>query len=207
MDEKWEWFCGRNSVYTGIDSGWFDDVRNDTCFVDGVVALPHSVFLIILSILLFLIGCCTRYRRVHTKYLLVYPGHSLRWLIAVLLLVLILASVGEGVLTDGTYKEQPTQLHLYVHSIVAFAAVVMSLVYYHHMELWQLSGMSVVLLVYWGCSAGVEIFRLVSLTYQEEDDVKNLIFDLTIIKLIIYLVLLAIEANVIRIKVLILYSV
>ena len=200
MDEKWEWFCGRNSVYIDNGQGWFDDVRNNTCLLDGVAALPHGVFLLVHSILLLFIGCCTN-RRVYTRYLLVYPGHSLRWLLSALLLVLILASAGEGVMTDDTYKEQPTQPHLYVHSIVAFVAVVSSLVYYHHMEQWQLPGMSVVLLVYWTCCAGVEIFRLMSLTYQEEDDIQRLIFDLTIVKLVIYLVLLCIEANIIRTKV------
>ncbi|XP_033647324.1 ATP-binding cassette sub-family C member 9-like [Asterias rubens] len=200
MDEKWEWFCGRNSVYIDNGQGWFDDVRNNTCLLDGVAALPHGVFLLVHSILLLFIGCCTN-RRVYTRYLLVYPGHSLRWLLSALLLVLILASAGEGAMTDDTYKEQPTQPHLYVHSIVAFVAVVSSLVYYHHMEQWQLPGMSVVLLVYWTCCAGVEIFRLMSLTYQEEDDIQRLIFDLTIVKLVIYLVLLCIEANIIRTKV------
>ena len=203
MDPKWEWFCGINSSYTEESLDWYDDVHNNTCLVDGVVTIPHAIFLILSSLILLVIGCCTGYRRVHTKYLLVYPGHSIRWLVSVLLLVLILASIGEGIMTDETYQvlHQPTQPHLYIHSITAFVAVIVSLVLYHHSELWKLPSMSLLLFVYWVCSLGVEIFRLLSLEYQEQMDVHIIIFDLTIIKIAIYVTLVLLEANVIRAEV------
>ena len=203
MDTNWEWFCGINSSYTGDSLDWYADERNNTCLVDGVMTIHHGSFLILHSIVLLVIGCCTGYRRVHTKYLLVYPGHSLRWLVSVLLLVLILASIGEGIMTDETYQalHQPTQPHLYIHSITGFVAVMVSLVFYHHIELWQLPAMSFLLFVYWVCSLGVEIFRLLGLEYQQQIDIHVLLFDLTIVKLVIYAVLVLIEANVIRSKV------
>ncbi|XP_038067008.1 ATP-binding cassette sub-family C member 9-like [Patiria miniata] len=202
MDEKWEWFCGVNSSYIEEPLDWYDDVRNNTCFVDGLVTIPHAAFLLLSSLILLVLGCCTSYRRVHTKYLLVYPGHSLRWLVSVLLLVMIIASIGEGIMTDETYQawKQPTQPHLYIHSIVAFVAVGVSLIYYHHMELWQVPAMSGVLLVYWLFSLFNEVLRILSLEYQHEVDVHIVIFDVTLIKLVGYIVLILIEANVIRTK-------
>ncbi|XP_038066901.1 ATP-binding cassette sub-family C member 9-like [Patiria miniata] len=202
MDSRWEWLCGVNSSYIEEPLDWYDDVRNNTCFVDGLVTIPHATFLLLSSLILLVLGCCTSYRRVHTKYLLVYPGHSLRWLVSVLLLVLIVASIGEGIMTDETYQawKQPTQPHLYIHSIVAFVAVGISLVYYHHMELWQVPAMSGVLLVYWLFSLSNEVLRMLSLEYQGYIDVHVVVFDLTLIKLAIYLVLVLIEFNVIRTK-------
>ncbi|XP_022081586.1 ATP-binding cassette sub-family C member 9-like [Acanthaster planci] len=208
MDAKWEWLCGVNSSYiTESQDRWYEDIRNNTCKVDGLVTIPHAAFLLLSSVVLLVLGCCTSYRRIHTKYLLIYPGHSLRWLISVLLLVVILASIGEGIMTDETYRawSQPTQPHLYIHSIVAFVAVVMSLVYYQHMELWQVPTMSILLLVYWVFTLCNEVLRILSLEYQGHIDVNVVIFDLTIIKLAIYLVLILVELNVIRTKLLGLY--
>ncbi len=132
-----------------------------------------------------------------------YPGHSIRWLISALLLVILLASIGEGVMTDETYKvlDQPTQPHLYVHSVLSFIAVLVSLIYYHHMEVWQIPMMSPLLFLYWLTSLGDDIFRLLSLEYQNLVDVNIVPFDLTIIKIIIYFFLLVVELNVIRTKV------
>ena len=203
MDPKWEWFCGQNSSFIEGSFDWYGDFRNNTCLIDGLVTIPHAAFLLLASLILLVLGCFSSYRRVHTKYLLVYPGHSLRWLVSILLLVIILASIGEGIMTDETYQawKQPTQPHLYIHGIVAFVAVVISLVYYHHMELWQISAMSEVLLVYWVFSLGAEILRMLSLECQNLITVNTVIFDLTIIKLAIYLVLILLEVNVIRTKV------
>ncbi len=202
MDTQWEWFCGINSSYTE-ESLHYDNVRNNTCLVNGVASISHGIFLILFSLILLVVGCCTGYRKVHTKHLLVYPGHSIRWLISALLLVILLASIGGGVMTDETYQvlDQPTQPHLYVHSVLSFVAVLVSLIYYHHMEVWQIPMMSPLLLLYWFSSLGHDIFRLLSLEYQNQVDVNIVLFDLTIIKILIYFFLLAVELNVIRTKV------
>ena len=203
MDSKWEWFCGVNSSYMDESMDWYDDFRNNTCLVNGLGTIPHAAFLLLSSLVLLLVGCCTGYRRIHTKYLLVYPGHSVRWLLTILLLVLVLASIGEGVMTDETYQawQQPSQPHLYVPSIVAFLAVAMSLVYYHHMELWQLPSMSLLLFLYWLFSLCNEVVRMVALSRDDAAHVNLIIFDLTLMKLAIYVVLCLLEANVIREKV------
>ncbi|XP_033648066.1 ATP-binding cassette sub-family C member 9-like [Asterias rubens] len=200
MDPEWEWFCGINSSYTNESLDWYHNVRNNTCLVNGVGSISHGIFIILFSLILLVVGCCTKYRQVNTKHLLVYPGHSIRWLISALLSVILLASIGEGVMTDETYQvlNQPTQPHLYVHSVLSFIAVLVSLIYYHHMELWQIPIMSPLLFLYWLSSLGHEIFRVLSLEYQNQDDVNIVLFDLTVIKIVIYFFLMIIELNVIR---------
>ncbi|XP_071784198.1 ATP-binding cassette sub-family C member 9-like isoform X1 [Asterias amurensis] len=202
MDPEWEWFCGINSSYTNESLDWYDNVRNNTCLVNGVGSISHGIFLILFSLILLVVGCCTKYRQVNTKHLLVYPGHSIRWLISALLLVIILASIGEGVMTDETYQvlNQPTQPHLYVHSVLSFIAVLVSLIYYHHMELWQIPIMSLLMFLFWICSLASDVIRILSLEFQEQSDVHILIFDITIIKIAMYVVLILVEANVIRKK-------
>ena len=204
MGVKLGWLCGVNSSYVEEwHKDWYGDFRNNTCLVNGLAIFPHAAFLVLSSLVLLVLGCCTSYRKIHTKYLLVYPGHSLRWLVLVLLLVMIIASIGEGIMTDETYQawKQPTQPHLYIHSIVAFVAVVMSLVYYHHMELWKIPVMSVLLLLYWLSSLFFEVLRVLSLQFQGHINVHDLIFDLTVIKIVIYSIAVIFEINVIMTKV------
>ena len=59
---------------------------------------------LVFSLILFIIGCCTKYRNQHSRYLVRFPGHSFKWLIASLLFVVLMASLGEGVLTDQSYR-------------------------------------------------------------------------------------------------------
>ena len=106
-------------------------------------------------------------------------------------------------MTDETYQvlNQPTQPHLYVHSVLSFIAVLVSLIYYHHMELWQIPIMSPLLFLYWLSSLGHEIFCVLSLEYQNQDNVNIVLFDLTVIKIVIYFFLMIVELNVIRTEV------
>ncbi|XP_071784145.1 ATP-binding cassette sub-family C member 9-like isoform X2 [Asterias amurensis] len=194
---SWDWICGTQESSTVKE----DVIRLDNvCLLNGVASISHGIFLILFSLILLVVGCCTKYRQVNTKHLLVYPGHSIRWLISALLLVILLASIGEGVMTDETYQvlNQPTQPHLYVHSVLSFIAVLVSLIYYHHMELWQIPIMSPLLFLYWLSSLGHDIFRVLSLEYQNQDDVNIVLFDLTVIKIVIYFILMIVELNVIR---------
>ncbi|XP_071805798.1 ATP-binding cassette sub-family C member 9-like [Asterias amurensis] len=196
VTEEWEWFCGRNTSYLNTP---LDEWVNNTCFINGVSLLPHAGFIALSSLLLFVFGCCSSYRKIKTKYILTFPGHSLRWIVSILTLLLLGASIGEGVLTDETYKawQQPTQPHLYMHGAGAFLACVFSLIYYHHMELWQAPFMSFLLLGYWATAAGGEALRMSNLVYQNQIDFNVLRFDLTVALLVCFGLLFLIEVYVI----------
>ena len=200
VTEEWEWFCGRNTSYLNTP---LDEWVNNTCFINGVSLLPHAGFIALSSLLLFVFGCCSSYRKIKTKYILTFPGHSLRWIVSILTLLLLGASIGEGVLTDETYKawQQPTQPHLYMHGAGAFLACVFSLIYYHHVELWQAPFMSFLLLGYWATAAGGEALRMSNLVYQNQIDFNVLRFDLTVALLVCFGLLFLIEVYVILARV------
>ncbi|XP_038059425.1 ATP-binding cassette sub-family C member 9-like [Patiria miniata] len=199
LDPQWEWFCGRNSSDLSRSSG---DWLGNTCFVDGLSVLPHAAFLVLSSLLLLVLGCCSGYRKIHTRYLIMHPGHELRWLLGAVTILVFGASIGEGILTDETYRAfgQATQPHLYIYGSTAFLASILALIYYHHMELWQSPAMSLLLLVYWLAAAGGEGIRMASLEYQKQIDFNVVRFDITVLLLVCFGLLFLIEVYGIIVK-------
>ena len=201
MFEEWEWFCGKNnSDLTKDPSAW----TSNTCFVNGLTALLHAAFLVVFSMVLLLVVCFSKsLRSIKTKYLLLYPGHTGRWLVSLASLLVLAATTGEGVITDGMYRawHHPTQPHLYVPGAISFVAMVLSLIYNHHMELWQTPSMAILLGCYWALALAGEGIRLVNLRLQNQIDVHVLRFDLTMVMLIFFGALFLNEVNLMRIKV------
>ena len=203
-NQGWQWLCGLNS--TDLDSsGGFNLVNghDNTCFVNALDFIPHLGF-ILLSTIVLLLGCCTCLNKVQrSKYLIRFPGHSATWVVSILLLLLLLASLAEGILTNETYIQSwgITQPHLYAPSVCALVSVIVSLVYYHQMEVWQVGGMAFLLLFYYAAAALTEIGRLINLLELDQGSVEITRFDLVVLKLICFVVLLTLELNIIRIKV------
>ena len=103
VSEGWQWLCGLNSTDLDI-SGGFNLVNghDNTCFVNALDFIPHLGFILLSTIVL--LGCCTCLNKVkRSEYLIRFPGHSARWLVSILLLLLLLVSLAEGILTNETY--------------------------------------------------------------------------------------------------------
>ena len=189
----WQWLCGLNS--TDLDSsGGFNFVNghDNTCFVDALNFIPHLGF-ILLSVIVLLVGCCLCFGKGRSsEYHLRFPCHSIKWPVSILLLILIVASLAEGILTDETYIQTlgASQPHLYAPSICALAAVIMSLVYCLQMEVWHVGGMAFLLLFYYAAAALTEIGRVINLLELDKGSVKITRFDLVVLKLVCYIVLL-----------------
>ncbi|XP_071803247.1 ATP-binding cassette sub-family C member 9-like [Asterias amurensis] len=196
---EWEWFCGKNNTDLRKDqSEW----TSNTCFINGLTALPPVTFTVVSSLALLLTLCFSE-SKPKTKYLLLYPGHTTRWVVSLISLLVLAAAVGEGALTDATYRawQHPTQPHLYVPGATSLVAMILSLIYYHHMELWQTPSMSIPLVCYWGTAVAGEGLRLINFKQLKLIDANLLRFDSGIIMLVILCSLFLIEANLIRIKV------
>lgn len=196
---EWEWFCGKNNTDLRKDqSEW----TSNTCFINGLTALPPVTFTVVSSLALLLTLCFSE-SKPKTKYLLLYPGHTARWVVSLISLLVLAAAVGEGALTDATYRawQHPTQPHLYVPGAASLVAMTLSLIYYHHMELWQTPSMSIPLGCYWATAAAGEGLRLINFKQLKLIDVYLLRFDSTITMLVILCSLFLIEVNLIRIKV------
>ncbi|XP_038076865.1 ATP-binding cassette sub-family C member 9-like [Patiria miniata] len=202
MYEEWKWFCGANNtdLSTDLSSEWV----GNTCFINGLAFLPHVTFIIVFALALFLLGCVCSYRkRGNTKYVLCYPGHTVRWLVSLGSLFVLAAAIGEGFMTDETYRawQHSTQPHYYAPGAAAFLAMFLSLIYNHQMELWQIPSMSILLMIYWVLALIGESLQLADLKHHNIVDVTVLRFDLTVLKVIAYGILLLNEINLIRIKV------
>ncbi|XP_071504808.1 ATP-binding cassette sub-family C member 9-like [Diadema antillarum] len=201
--DEWEWFCGVNSSDLAFFHGfaWNEDhIANNTCFTDALDATPHAAFLLIFSLLLLIMGCCTGFRNINTRYLLRYDGHTFKWILMFLLLITHLTSIAEGILTDELFVGQPTQPHFYTPSILAFVTAFVSLVFYHNMELWQCASMSLVLIFYWVVAILGEVAVLFNLISMGQTGYDVMRFDLTVLTLVIYGLILILELNIVRVN-------
>ncbi len=199
--EEWTWFCGTNTSLENFT--WTGkNIINNVCIVDGLSSVFQSVFICAFSLALLVLKCCSRYGHINTPYLIRYPGHFIRWMLSALLLIVLLASVGEGALTSMTYGSPSNGLpHLYIAPTFSFVCVIITLVVNQHMELWRRSKLSFLLLVYWlGCVV-IETGQLLALKEEEEVDVDIVRFDVVVIRLAVFCALAIVEMNVIRIKV------
>ena len=201
----WYWLCGVNSTDLD-DSGSFvlKKVSGNTCFIDLLDVLPHLWFILTAASVLLALTCFVRFKHSwRSDYILRFPGHILRWLISIFLLICLFASLAEGILTDETYIQSlgGSQPHLYIPPITALMACIISLVYYHHMEVWQAGGMAFVSLLYYATAALGEIGKLINLHDAKQNSVEIARFDLSILQLICYSLLILLDINVIRCKV------
>ncbi len=175
--EKFEWYCGVNSTETLEDFEWD---RNHTiknaCFTSLIYTAPHLIFILLASLVLLALGCCTALKRKHPRYLLPFPGHTALWVLYFPFIFVLLCALGEGLISDVEIQyENPTKPQLYIPGIIASFGGIIALVYYHHMEVWNKKGMTWLLLLYWITALGAEVARFLNLYYDSEyqvDDIK-----------------------------------
>ena len=121
-------------------------------------------------------------------------------------ITLQLGATAEGILTDTTYRfseepHEPTQPHLYLPGVCGLLAGIVALVYSHNMERWRMPSMLWLLLVYWLLAGAGEVCLLLSLLYQGQANIHIIRFDLCILLLAVYSLLLLSTLNIIRKKV------
>ncbi|XP_077978183.1 ATP-binding cassette sub-family C member 9-like [Glandiceps talaboti] len=185
------WFCGDNSS---------DYDQLSICKADALSVCVHGVFLILASVVLAVLGCCTSVRSYHSSSIIHFPGHYCKWILSMLLWLVLLCAVGEGIITDLS-RNTVTQPHQYIPQTLAITNGIMCLVYYHHMEYWNKPGMSWLLFLYWMSSITTESLRLVVLIEQIGFDINILRFGIIMVSIALYGLCLVIEINVIRTKV------
>ncbi|XP_054751628.2 ATP-binding cassette sub-family C member 9-like isoform X1 [Lytechinus pictus] len=177
MSSEWDWFCGVN--YT-LNSG---TGLNNSCLINGIIVVPQLGFVVISSLILtFLAVCSTSERQSCSKYLLRLPGHTPRWLLTYVLLVLTLSFLAEGILTNDTYlaNSLPHQPHLYVVGVTMFLGAILSIVYYHMMEKWRERHMAWLLVVYWMVSLLSMIVYMIHIVNIGEAEWTRVRFDLAL---------------------------
>ncbi|XP_070536031.1 ATP-binding cassette sub-family C member 9-like [Ptychodera flava] len=172
----------------------------DHCLANVLSVCVHGAFLVVASVVLVVAGHCTDLRHYRSKGLIHFPGHYYKWVLSIVLGIVLLGALGEGILTDVT-RNSTTQPHLYVPQIFAVTNVIVSLVYYHHVEYWNKPGLIWLLPTYWLLTTVTEIWRFVTLEKEYDFDLHILRFDFIIACIALYLTFVLVEANVLRCKV------
>lgn len=199
--EKFNWFCGVNAS-DNLDGFQWDPEHTvyNACYSNLVDTIPHILFLVFGSLVLFALYCCRKYE--NHSYLLKYPGHDIRWILNYFFFVFLVFQFLEGILTDLLLKEgQATEPHLYVPGCLALLAGLLAIIYTHHMEYWDLPHMSWLLEIYWFLILATSCVRLVNLVDDEGVDSEQMRYVLAISAVILYGLYWMLEINVIRAKV------
>ncbi|XP_071498097.1 ATP-binding cassette sub-family C member 9-like [Diadema antillarum] len=186
MSEKGNWFCGVNYTTQG-------DARNSTCLINGIIAAPQLGFCLLAPVVLILVRCCCQ--RSDSIYLLRLPGHTPRWLFSYVYVILALAYMAEGILTDEICRASsfPLQPHLFVPGVVMVVAALLSILYYHMMERWRSRNMVWLLLVYWLLSLASMALGISHLAQRGDADWHIFNFDVTLALLFVVTLMCVIE--------------
>eukprot|EP00057_Strongylocentrotus_purpuratus_P024846 XP_011679320.1 PREDICTED: ATP-binding cassette sub-family C member 9-like [Strongylocentrotus purpuratus] len=187
----WNWFCGSNA-----------STSNQECVVDAIISVPPVTFSV-LAILTIIITRCCCVRGKATPYLLRYPGHSIRWIMSLAFIAVSLAAIGEGILSEESFRKGGDHPHPYLYLNGAFLLLsgIISLSYYHFLEKRRTEHLSWLLLLFWSVSIVTMSYRL---HHFLNDDLigdsgtyKLDIFryDVTIVFLVIYCILFIVEFN------------
>ncbi|XP_006812825.2 ATP-binding cassette sub-family C member 9-like [Saccoglossus kowalevskii] len=143
---------------------------------------------------------CTNLRYHNYKMLLHYPGHTFKWTISYLLLIIFVFSAAEGILTDIS-RNEVTNPYLYIPQMLSLTSVIISLVYYHHMEYWDRPHLVWLLLLYWIMGIIGEVLAIFRVTDSLGFSSTIIRFDIGIIVIILYTCCAAAEINIVRKKI------
>nr|XP_002731747.1 PREDICTED: ATP-binding cassette sub-family C member 9-like [Saccoglossus kowalevskii] len=141
----------------------------------------------------------TELRYYDYKFLLHYPGHAFKWTISGILIVVLFFSAAEGILTDLS-RNDVTNPYLYIPQMFSLLGLIISLVYYHHMEYWDRPHLAWWLLLYWIMAITGEVFAVFTMSQSIGFNYIILRLDIGIIVIILYSCCAAGEFNVLRKK-------
>uniref|UniRef100_A0ABM0LUU0 ATP-binding cassette sub-family C member 9-like n=1 Tax=Saccoglossus kowalevskii TaxID=10224 RepID=A0ABM0LUU0_SACKO len=160
----------------------------------------HASFIGVASIILIVMKYCTKLRYYDHKTLIRYPGHKFKWAISGLLLTVLFFSVADGILTDLT-RNATSDPYLYIPQLLAVISVVLSLVYYHHMEHWNRPHLAWWMLLYWVMAIIGELLAILRLSeYLGGFNGTMMRLDISIVVIILYTCCVVAEINVLKTK-------
>lgn len=81
---------------------------------------------------------------------------------------------------------------------MALIAGFLVFVYYHHLECWQKPSLCLLLILYWSGALACESFVIANLYYTDHMSITVIRWDLTVVKMFLYTLLLTLELNVFR---------
>ena len=143
MTNSGTWFCGEEFSFTNSSSN--DKNIEYECSWNRFIVISHALFVALTVIILLFHRCNNESSTLRTKW----TGHSSRWCLLLTLLVLSLASVAEGILSDISLNGKIDHIQLFLPSCLFFIAIIVSLIYYRICESSDRPSMCCILLIYW----------------------------------------------------------
>ncbi|XP_061617286.1 ATP-binding cassette sub-family C member 9 isoform X1 [Phyllopteryx taeniolatus] len=189
-------FCGNDKSKSGYNVD--DGVLNNGCFVDALNLVPH-VFLLFITFPILFIGWGSQSSKVqiHHNTWLHFPGHNLRWILTFSLLFVHVCEFAEGVVSNKMMDTN--HLHLFVPAFMGFVAATTSVVYYHNIETSNFPKLLLVLFIYWVLAFITKSIKLWKFVAYKVGT-PQLRFCITLLLVLLYGLLMAVEINVIRIR-------
>uniref|UniRef100_A0A669BHW3 ATP-binding cassette, sub-family C (CFTR/MRP), member 9 n=1 Tax=Oreochromis niloticus TaxID=8128 RepID=A0A669BHW3_ORENI len=188
-------FCGNKSNAYSVTKG----VLNNPCFVDALNLVPH-VFLLFITFPILFIGWGSQSSKVqiHHNTWLHFPGHNMRWILTFLLLLVHVCEFSEGIVCNMVMGTN--HLHLFMPAFMGFVAATTSVIYYHNIETSNFPKLLLVLFIYWVLAFITKSIKLWKFA-EDKDASQYLRLYITALLVILYGLLMAVEINVIRVRV------
>jgi hypothetical protein len=187
-------FCGSGVDALSVARG---AIQNE-CFVDVLNIIPHGVFLLV-SLFIIVIWDNSLFGKEEVNTWVHFQGHDVRWISTIAMILAYAAEIVEGIISDSVDPDT-ANLHVYIPQCLGLVGTVISIVYYHHAEMWNSPRYLLLLLAYWTSAGFLKVLKAVSL-YHNNLHEGLLRPWLTGIVILLYVLLLVIELNVFRIQV------
>ena len=193
-------FCGSREGSFSVAGG----VLQNKCFVDVMNIIPSGIFLLV-SLTILVAWKQSLQGRIRTKTWVHFHCHIIRWLITLLLILVNCIEIAEGFVSDYLDPDQ-TNYHVVIPPCFSLVASVLSIIFYHNVEMWNSPRFLLVLLPYWLCAGVLKLVKAFSL-YHTDISESHLRLWLTWFDTFLYAALLIIELKVLATQVSIYFAV
>ena len=187
-------FCGSLPNAMSVKHG----VLHNTCFVDVLNMIPH-ILLVLICVFIITVWNHSVIGKIKVTTWVHFQGHNVRWILTLVLIFLNIVQIAEGVISDS-HDPDTVNYHTFVPQCTAALATVVSIVYYHNVEMWNSPKFLLVLMIYWPSACVLKILKGVSL-YKNNLTTEYLKPWLLWIAISVYLVMFFVELNLLRIQV------
>lgn len=176
-----------------------EGVIQNECFVDVLNIIPHALLLLV-CVFILTVWNHSVIGKLKVKTWVHYHGHDFRWICSLALIMSLMVEVAEGVISDLNNSDDSTNYHAFVPQCVALLGALLSIIFYHNVEMWNSPRFLIVLLFYWPSAFVLKCVKALSI-YRNDFTVNHLKVWLTFIDIFFYLLLMLIELNVLRLQV------
>ena len=182
-------FCGSREGSFSVEGG----VLQNKCFVDVMNIIPSGIFLLV-SVTILVVWKQSVLGKLRAETWVHYNCHIVRWILTLFLILVNCLEIAEGFVSDYLDPDQ-MNYHVIVPPCFSFLASVVSIIFYHNVEMWNSPRFLLVLLPYWCCAGSLKLLKAFSL-YHTEINSSHLRLWLTWFDVFLYAGLVIVELRV-----------